>query len=133
MMVWGGDVYTDEQLRAMPPLEGNWSYSIIEEGLYLFGPADAMDYFINHSCDPNLWLTDAVTLVARRDIQPGDEIRGDYAIWESEPSYVLEPCQCGSRLCRARVTGNDWMIPKLQVRYEGHFLPFLSQRIAAGS
>jgi ribosomal protein S18 acetylase RimI-like enzyme len=32
----------------------------------------------NHSCDPNLWWIDAVTLEARRDINTGDEITSDY-------------------------------------------------------
>lgn len=69
-------------------------------------------------------------MVARRDIQPGEELRGDYAVWESEPEYVLVPCACGTALCRGTITGNDWQRPELQERYQGHFLPFLNRRIA---
>lgn len=65
-------------------------------------------------------------LYALRD----EEIRGDYAIWECEKEYSLEPCSCGSQACRGKVTGNDWMIPELQERYKGHFLPFIFRRIA---
>jgi len=127
---WGGDVYTTEELHSLK-LEGAWSYSIIDEGLYLFAPADAQDYFINHSCDPNIWMADEVTIIARHDIRPGEEIRGDYALWESEPDYRLAPCACQSPLCRTAITGNDWMRPDLQARYQDHFLPFLNRRIRA--
>ena len=130
VVIWGGDVYTEEELPSLK-LEGAWSYSIIDEGVYLFAPADAQDYFINHACDPNIWMADEVTLIARRDIQPNEELRGDYALWEMEPDYRLEPCTCGSALCRTRITGNDWMQPELQTRYENHFLPFLNRRISA--
>lgn len=40
-----------------------------------------MDYFVNHSCDPVVWMRDDVTVVARRAIASGEEITGDYAVW----------------------------------------------------
>jgi SET domain-containing protein len=33
----------------------------------------------NHSCDPNLWHADVVTITARRDIAAGEELTIDYA------------------------------------------------------
>ena len=35
-------------------------------------------FFQNHSCDPTTWWVDDITLVARRDILPGEEITYDY-------------------------------------------------------
>jgi SET domain-containing protein len=130
VMIWGGDLYTEAELRAgkLPP--GKWSYSIIEEGVYLMAPEDGLDYFVNHSCDPTAWMRDEVTVVARRDIQPGEEICGDYVVWEADPDYLLEPCRCGSPNCRTTITGNDWMRPELRERYQGHFLPCIERRIA---
>ena len=52
-----------------------------------------MEYFVNHSCDPNIWMQDDVTVVTRRDIARGEEIGGDYAVWEAGDGYVLEPCK----------------------------------------
>lgn len=47
-------------------------------------------YFINHSCDPNLWLDGPVTLIARRDIRIGEEFTADYALWEvDEKKYLI--------------------------------------------
>jgi uncharacterized protein len=132
IMIWGGTLYTRqdlEDIRAGKIKVEEFSYSFVDEDLLLAAPDDGLDYFINHSCDPNIWIVDEVTVVARRDIQAGEEIRGDYAVWEAEPGYVLELCQCGSDLCRQRITGNDWMLPALQERYKGHFLPYISRRI----
>ncbi len=90
------------------------------------------DFFLNHSCDPNLWLVDEVTFGARRDIRPGEEVTADYAYWQAEEDLIAAwTCHCGSPLCRGRVTGRDWRLPELQERYRGHFSPFINARIAA--
>lgn len=129
VMIWGGTAYTEADLQE-GRVPRNISYSFIDEGLLLTGPADGLDYYVNHSCEPNIWMADQVTVVARRDIQPGEELRGDYAVWESEPEFTLKPCACGSDLCRRTITGNDWQRRELQERYQDHFLPFLNRRIA---
>ena len=129
VMIWGGDLYTEADLHTLK-LQGEWSYSMIEEGVFLFAPRDGWDYYVNHTCDPNVWMADEVTVVARRMIRPDEEIRGDYAVWESNSTYIVDPCNCGSAMCRKRFTGDDWMRPELQERYHGHFLPYLNRRIA---
>ncbi|MEI6773545.1 MAG: SET domain-containing protein [bacterium] len=51
----------------------------------LFSVEDRGDdetYFINHSCDGNLRMKDAFTLIARTDINKDEEITADYALWE---------------------------------------------------
>jgi hypothetical protein len=32
------------------------------------------EHFLNHSCDPNVWMEDEVTLAARRDLGVGEEL-----------------------------------------------------------
>jgi uncharacterized protein len=133
VMIWGGTIYTPQDLQDIS--DGKlkvepFSYSYIDEDVMLAAPPDGLDYFINHSCDPSVWMADEVTVVARRDIQAGEEIKGDYALWEGEDDYALDPCNCGSQLCRGKVTGNDWKLPEVQARYEGHFIPYISRRIA---
>lgn len=130
IMVWGGDVYTLDDLQAGRVPRGI-SYSFIDDDILLAAPADGLDYFINHSCDSNLWMQDEVTVIARRDIQAGEEITLDYALVEAEPEYRLDGCACGSPLCRQTITGNDWQRPDLQQRYRGHFMPYLNRRIKA--
>ncbi len=41
--------------------------------------------YMNHSCDPNTWWLGDETTVARRDIQPGEEITYDYASSDVHP------------------------------------------------
>jgi uncharacterized protein len=87
-------------------------------------------YFINHSCDSNLWFADPFTLIARREIEPGDEVTIDYALFESNDDFVaVADCKCGAAGCRHRVTGADWRRGDLQERYRGHFSPLLNHRI----
>lgn len=40
-------------------------------------------FFENHSCDPTTWFVDDITMNARRDILPGEEITYDYSTTES--------------------------------------------------
>jgi ribosomal protein S18 acetylase RimI-like enzyme len=84
----------------------------------------------NHSCDPNLWWSDAVTLETRRDIAAGEEVTNDYGTSTGVP-YELE-CRCGSSLCRGVVTGDDWKRPELQERYGDHWIPALLKRQRSG-
>ena len=103
----------------------------IEERLYLVGDShDEPSNFINHSCDPTCGLSGASVLVALRDLEPGDPITYDYATSNGSDFDEFE-CQCGTALCRGKITGHDWMLPELQLRYRGNFSPYLSRRIAA--
>jgi hypothetical protein len=129
VLIWGGTLYSRNDLEA-GRVPRDTSYSFIQEDLLLAAPGDGMDYFINHACDPTVWMADEVTVVARQDIAPGEEVTGDYAVWESDPRYVIDPCACGASSCRGRFTGDDWRLPAVQARYAGHFLPYLAQRIA---
>lgn len=129
---WGGLVLTQEALAnvaAKPDTE-----IPIDEGRFIVTPAaasDIRDYYLNHSCDPTLWMVDEVTFAARRDIAAGEELTADYAYWQDEEDLVgAWTCRCGSAYCRGKVTGRDWRLPDLQARYWDHFSPFINARIA---
>jgi hypothetical protein len=104
---WGGVVFTPEEIRAGKAKPG--TVAAVAEGVSLASPGDGErdpSDVTNHSCDPNLWLADAVTLVARRAIAAGEEITGDYAMWEVDEGYVAGwACRCGSPLCRGACRG----------------------------
>lgn len=93
------------------------------------GEPASLDELLNHSCDPNLWIVDEITVVARRAIAAGEEVHGDFATWEDSEHVLTSACGCGAALCRRRITGRDWRIPALQARYRGHFLPYLNRAI----
>jgi uncharacterized protein len=75
-------------------------------------------------------MKDEATLMARRNIETAEEITADYMMWEADEEFVAAwRCNCGSPLCRGKVTGRDWKVVELQERYKGHFSPFLNERI----
>jgi len=100
----------------------------VGEDLHLVLPPGQPNHYGNHSCDPNLWWTDAYTLVARRPIAGGDEVTNDYATSTAVADFAMTCC-CGSSLCRAVITGEDWRRPELQARYGGHWIPALLDRM----
>lgn len=85
--------------------------------------------YMNHCCDPNTWWLDDDTMIARRDIQPGEEITFDYATTEVTIPFDMV-CRCGSAICRGRVTNNDHLIPEWQARFGDH-LPAHTRRAIA--
>jgi hypothetical protein len=63
-------------------------------------------YFLNHSCDSNLWFKDAFTLLARRGAEPGEELTIDCALFEGDEAFRASwHCRCGTENCRGTVTG----------------------------
>jgi uncharacterized protein len=60
VMVLGGVIIDDAQLAAQQP----HSSLAIAEGVNLAQDNDDPSQFGNHSCDPNLWMLDEVTIVA---------------------------------------------------------------------
>lgn len=92
---------------------------------------DPAEDCLNHSCDPNIWMEDEVTLSARHDIGPREELTGDYALWVFDPEHVCPfECRCGTAHCRRTITGRDWQLLDLQHRYAGHWHPAIEARIA---
>ncbi len=84
--------------------------------------------YTNHSCDPNLGLSGAVTFVARRAIAAGEELTHDWCMTDDDESATS--CRCGAQGCRKILTGKDWQQPELQQRYAGYFSPYLARKIA---
>jgi hypothetical protein len=127
--VIGGTVLTTAQFQAFTATATRYNAVQIGEDAHLVDLPTAPGG-MNHSCDSNLWMADEVTVVARRAIAAGEELTIDYALQSGLPLDLLgEPCRCGSPACRGMITGNDWQRKELQERYQGHFSPFLTERI----
>jgi uncharacterized protein len=134
LMVFGGMVITAADIDT--ELYRARSVWLVGENRYLAllesDPEPSLDENLNHSCDPNAWLADEVTLVARRAIQPGEEITLDQGTWnfdEGEYIWDQDHCSCGAAPCRKTLTHNDWKRPELRKRYGSHFHPFLLQLV----
>ena len=107
----GGTVMTEDEFHAFISTTTRFNATQIGEHLHLVDliqTPETVAGSINHSCDSNLWLQDEVTIVARRAIASGEELTLDYALTTVEP---------------------DWQLPDVQQRYQGHFAPFINERI----
>jgi uncharacterized protein len=126
---FGGRVVSDAELAVLFDESATYVDTItIAEGRNLVLPPGTSLHYGNHSCDPNTWWSDAVTLVARRPIRADEEITTDYAMATADPAWRMD-CSCASPLCRGVITGGDWQRPELQRRYGRHWVPELLRRI----
>jgi len=133
---WSGRVVHVKEVLAMPESERTYILQIDEElfqAPFWAGYNEPAD-FTNHSCSPNAGFGNSpITLVAMRDIMPGEEIRFDYAMSEcieNLPGNCDWDCLCGSDKCRGKFRGTDWKLPELWERYGNYFSPYLRKKIA---
>jgi hypothetical protein len=134
LAIFGGAVMPIDETYRLPEHMQKFPMQIEER--FVLGPADTIpedtDYF-NHSCDPNSGFRGQIFLVAMRDIKAGEEITFDYCMTVSESVgsefvFTLD-CGCGSPHCRKKITEQDWMLPELQVRYNGYFSQYIQDKI----
>ncbi len=133
VMIVGGTLMTDSEFADFQFTHSFYNFIQIDKKLCLVeDPAvtRSLEGLMNHSCDSNTWMEDEVTLVARRDIESGEEITVDYALFTTQSNWMLDNrCHCGSPDCRRVITGDDWRREDVQERYQGHFSPFINRRI----
>jgi uncharacterized protein len=125
VLVLGGTLVDDAELVHLR----RHSSLAVGEGINLLQAEDDPARYGNHSCEPNLWLADEVTVVTRRAVEAGEELTIDYATMTVVP-WQME-CSCGAPSCRGVVTGEDWRRRDLQERYAGRFSPFINARVSS--
>ena len=123
-------VYLIEEILTWPP----GKQEVILEHAYQcsethYVSEQGSERFMNHSCDPNTWWADDDTMIARRDIQPGEEVTYDYSTTEVAVRFVME-CMCGSPHCRGTVTNRDYADPEWQERFKGYLPNHVQKAIA---
>ncbi len=77
---------------------------------------------MNHSCDPNTWWSGSTKLVARRQIEAGEEITYDYSTADIDHGIEME-CSCSSQRCRGTISSRDHLDPKWQSQYGSNLPP----------
>jgi uncharacterized protein len=128
--VKGGHVVTTEELRVLPEPLGNSDVQIADD-LHLVAlhedEYEGVMLFINHSCEPNVGIGGNVLFVAMRDIEPGEELTTDYALFDNYDGTMA--CHCGRASCRRQITGRDWRRPELQEKYRGYISWYLAGKM----
>ena len=129
----GGIVMTDSEFTDFQATYRNYNAIQIDDHLHLVEDPHVtrtLEGSMNHSCDSSTWMADEATLVARRDLELGEEATVDYALFTTQSNWMLDTrCHCGSPLCRRIITGDDWRREDVQERYRDHFSPFINRRI----
>jgi SET domain-containing protein len=128
--VKGGHIVTSEQLRSLPERLQNSDVQITDD-LHLVALTEdeyeSVMLFINHSCEPNVGFAGNVVLVAMRDIDAGEELTTDYAMFDDYEGSM--DCACRRPACRLLIDGRDWQRPDLQQRYRGYFSWYLARKM----
>jgi hypothetical protein len=127
---YGGRCVGRDELDLLPRDQVSRTIQVSDTVFLAGAPEPEPADFINHSCDPNCGMSGATLIVAMRRIEPGELLTYDYACSDGSDYDEFE-CGCGSVFCRGKVTGYDWMLPELQLRYRGYFSPYLAARIAS--
>ena len=129
VMILGGTKLTDKEVEEKRKNGERYDGVALGTNINLsIAPREWPGIHGNHSCNPNLWMKDAITIMSRRDIGVDEELTTDYAMYTIHPNWSME-CNCRSSLCRKLITGNDWSLPELQERYRDHFSPIIEKLI----
>ncbi len=94
--VKGGHIVTTEDLRSLSEHLQNSDVQIADH-LHLAARTEdeyeSVMLFLNHSCEPNVGFGGNVLLVAMRDIESGEELTTDYAMFDDYDRSM--ECCCG--------------------------------------
>lgn len=128
--VRGGHIITRQMEKKIKKPDGYWGYPIADE--MVLGPLNTQEVesvmmFLNHSCEPNVGILGQIIFVAMRNIDSGEELTIDYAMFGANKKPMR--CNCRSSNCRGLITDSDWKIAKLQKKYRGYFSSYIQLKI----
>ena len=128
--VRGGHIITRQMEKEIIKPDGYWGYPIADE--LVLGPLNTQEVesvmmFLNHSCEPNVGILGQIIFVAMRNIDSGEEMTIDYAMFGADKEPMK--CNCRSSNCRGLITDSDWKIKKLQMKYRGYFSSYIQLKI----
>jgi hypothetical protein len=92
------------------------SFNLLQVGSRTYMEVAPPTLYINHSCEPNSGVRGNTTVIALRDLEPGEEIRFDYSTTMSEDLETM-PCRCGADSCRGLVQDFRHLPPELKRHY----------------
>ncbi|MEZ6094838.1 MAG: SET domain-containing protein-lysine N-methyltransferase [Pirellulaceae bacterium] len=130
--IWGGVVYSAKEIgeigEAFPhfrthPYEVAPGFFMASTSLTAIDDAERF----NHCCAPNVGIKGQVVVLARRDIDAGEELTFDYETTDVAPDPF--DCSCGAPECRTRIDGDAWKSPEFQQANSGWFNWFIEEMV----
>ena len=91
---------------------------LIDKDLVIDLPEDE-EYqgYINHSCEPNVYIDGQVVFRALRNIEAHEYLTIDYGTFMLTKKNPIDPCNCGTKNCRGKVTGADYKFLNLPLSW----------------
>lgn len=127
ILIGGGQITSD---LTKAPL--NKDYAGVFDENYYIAPLNydspTPNWFINHSCNPNVKIIGRLVIIARHNINCGDELTIDYATVSAGDVPFKMKCNCGYSNCRNIITNNDWKQKKIFYRRFEEWPPFIQSR-----
>lgn len=119
-----------EEMRALNLQKGDPLQ--VGDNTFLCMSVDSDCLYINHSCDPNCFVSEydgSYYLRTRKPIKAGDELTFDYSTTMLHGTWQLDNCQCKSSNCRGTIKPFNTLPKDLQKQYyeSEQLLPFVSQ------
>ena len=114
------------------PTEYKGYQVVFDEGLYLTPhDLDQKDLccFLNHSCAANVSRIGSLIFVAKREIQPGEELTIDYGPLTAGIAHWKLDCACGAPNCRKVITGFDWQKSELAKFFWTEWPSFIQKKL----
>lgn len=130
--VWGGIVLRADELGSVANMFEHFKTQAVQvaDEFYLTSTSltaiDDAERF-NHSCNPNIGVKGQILVLARRDIQLGEELYFDYDT--TDIGSAVFQCRCGDSSCRKTIDGTSWMSADFQLRNQGWLAWHIEQRI----
>jgi len=120
-----GDMVVNGIVEKVIENRGDHTFTIHGVHVVLAGPA----CLVNHSCNPNCMHVfnefGTFDLIARRDIDAGDQVTHDTSAYEYEVEHFSQKCLCGSDNCRGEVKGWKDLTRQQRESIREYTIPFL--------
>lgn len=99
--------------------ETKWYKGLLIDKDYVLDLPEGSEYeaYVNHSCDPNVYIDGQIVFRALRDIEPLEFLCVDYGTFFLTKKNPIDPCNCGSANCRGKVTGEDYKFLNLPLSW----------------
>jgi hypothetical protein len=90
---------------------------------------EAVENFLNHSCEPNGYIDfQNLSFRALRQIKKGEEVTFNYLTTEWDLANKFD-CKCGSKKCYGKIKGFRYLTRKQQKELEPLLSPFLRKKL----
>lgn len=128
VIIIGGGQLTSEPSK----LPKDKDYAGVFDEKYLMTPLDydnpSPNWLMNHSCNSNVKIIGGLIVVARRDINGGEELTADYSVVAAGDFKLKMKCKCNSYNCRKMITNTDWRNKTLFGEHYEEWAPFIQKR-----